>query len=66
MATSTLAAVPHFPTGPTLKSHDQNAAILLNPWRIGEQLDPLTIAPSGFPEVNSYRACYEGAVNEDN
>ncbi len=29
--------------------------------RIGEQLDPLKVALSGFPDVNSYYAYYEGA-----
>jgi hypothetical protein len=31
---------------------------------MGEQLDPLKVALSGFPDVNSYRAYYEGAKNE--
>jgi hypothetical protein len=36
----------------------------LNEQRDETQLDPLKVALSGFPDVNSYRAYYEGVGNE--
>jgi hypothetical protein len=64
VAASTLAVRPRSPANLSPESHEQNATTLLNLWRIGEQLDPLKIALSGFPDVNTYRAYYEGAGNE--
>ena len=63
MATSTLAK-PQSPASSTPESREQNRRVLLNLWRMGEQLDPLEVALSGFPDVNTYRAYYEGAGNE--
>ena len=63
MATSTLAK-PQSPASSTPESREQNGNVLINLWRIGEQFDPLKIALSGFPDVNSYRAYYEGVGND--
>ena len=63
MATDTLAK-SQSPTSSTPESREQNRRILLNLWRVGEELNPLKVALSGFPDVNSYRAYYEGVGNE--
>ena len=63
MATLTLAK-PQSPASSTPESREQNGRVLTDLWRMGEQLDPLKIALSGFPDVNTYRAYYEGAGNE--
>ena len=63
MATLTLAK-PQSPARSTPESREQNRRALINLWRMGEQLDPLKIALSPFPDVNTYRAYYEGAGNE--
>lgn len=50
-----------------------NAAMLNELWNLAKalpreafQFDPLKIALSGFPDVNTYRVYYEGDGNEDN
>ena len=63
MATPTLAKTQS-PASFAPESREHNANVLLNLWHIGEQLNPLKVALSGFPDVNSYRAYYEGATNE--
>ena len=63
MATSTLAK-PQSPASSAPESLEQNGNVLIDLWRIGEELSPLKVALSGFPDVNSYRAYYEGAGNE--
>ena len=64
MAASTLAVRPRSPANLSPESHEQNATTLLNLGLIGEQLDPLKVALSGFPDVNTYRAYYEGVGND--
>lgn len=66
MASSTLAA-PLSPasSSPEYREQNANARVIISQLCVGEQLDPLTVALSGFPDVNSYRAYYEGVENED-
>jgi hypothetical protein len=63
VATSTLAK-PQSPASSTPESRDQTPDVPTVSWRIGEQPDPLKIALSGFPDVNTYRAYYEGVGND--
>ena len=63
MATPTLAK-RQYPASSSPYSRDQDADVLPDLWRSGNQLDPLKIALSDFPDVNSYRAYYEGVRND--
>jgi hypothetical protein len=73
VATSTLAK-PRSPTSSIPESfREHNARSIDDLRRAGDQLlaqsgflspDPLKIALSGFPDVNPYRAYYEGAGND--
>ena len=63
MATSTLAK-PQSPASSSPESREQNTDVFTKPRRIDEQSDPLRVALSDFPDVNSYRAYYEGVRND--
>ena len=63
MATPTLA-VSHFAASSTSKTRNRNADPPLIFPTLDQELDPLRVALSGFPDVNSYFAYYEGAGHD--
>ncbi len=63
MATSTVANPP-FPPTSSPAVQENHSEVANSPLAISQSADPLKVALSGFPDVNSYLAYYEGAGHD--